>query len=465
MIKTRVVVEFSEKWLKAVFSTVQGNKSSIGKVILEPLSNVDFSSVSKVLSSVFKQIGKRKGLEVIVVLSRNKMTVRKIELPSRDSHEIEQMLGLHVIRQVPYAKEEIIWGYQNLGFDGISNSRILLGIAHRDILKNIFNAFLTLNILPDKMLLSSQGVIHYISEFLKDKSLLQSNCLVLDIDYNSSDLMLVNKHQLNSSVAISQGAEQLNTEEELLRFIAELKQALLASRNDLSQQKSPVILLTGVIEKNKNLKELLENELSLKAKIITFSDKENLALPSQELSFASVLGFAYQQKKEDISFILPEAQVKKEIKVKMQQLLIFGVCLTYIFTILGLIFFLRLHQLQSYRDRLMREVNRLKEKTGALMDIEQKITITKQYTDPKQSVLNYLHELTRICPDAITLTSFYWSTQKGLVIRGYADQMPDIFSFVSLLENSKVFKGMQARSTRRRKIKDKEIVEFEIGPK
>lgn len=463
--KTKVVIEFSEKWLKAVVSAVQGNKSSIEKVILEPLPNVDFSSVSKVLSSVFKRIGKRKGLEVIVVLSRNKMTVRKIELPSRDAHEIEQMLGLHVIRQVPYSKEEIIWGYQNLGFDGISNSRILLGIAHRDILKNIFNSFISLNILPDKMLLSSQGVIHYLNEFLKDKSVLQSNCLVLDIDYNSSDLMLINKHQLNSSVAISQGAEQLNTEEEMLRFIAELKQALLAFRNDLSQQKSPLIFLTGVIEKNNILKGLLEKEASLKPEIITPSDRENLALPSQELSFASVLGFAYQQKKEDISFILPEAQVKKEIRVKMQQLLIFGVCLTYVFTMLGLIVFLRLHQLQSYRDRLMREVNRLKEKTGVLMGIEQKITLTKQYTDLKQSVLNYLYELTRICPDTITLTSFYWSTQKGLVIRGYAEQMPDIFSFVSLLENSKVFKGMQARSTRRRKIKDKEGVEFEIGPK
>ena len=61
--------------------------------------------------------------------------MRKADLPSRDKAEIEQMLGLHIIKQVPYPKEEIIWGYQSLGFDGISNTRILLAIAHRDILR------------------------------------------------------------------------------------------------------------------------------------------------------------------------------------------------------------------------------------------------------------------------------------------------------------------------------------------
>lgn len=465
MMKTKVVIEFSEKWLKVVVSTSHGVKSSIDKVILEPLPEATALSVSKVLASVFKQIGKRKGLDVIVVLSRNKMTVRKIDLPSRDSHEIEQMLSLHVIRQVPYAKEEIIWGYQNLGFDGISNSRILLGIAHRDILKNIFNSFLSLNILPDKMLLSSQGIIHYLYEFLKDKLVLQQPCLALDIDYNSSDLMLINKQQLNASVAISQGAEQLKTGEERLRFIVELKQALLAFRNDFSQQKLPQIFVSGVIEDNSPLVNLIEKEVNLRAEIVLANDKENLTLPSKEVSFAAVLGFAYQQKKGDISFILPEAQVKKEIKIKIQQLLIFGICLTYIFTVSGLIVFLQLLQRQSYQDRLMLEVKRLKEKAGTLMEIEEKINLTNQYTDPKYSVLNYLYELTRICPDSIVITSFLWGTQKGLVIRGYAGQMPDVFSFVSLLENSKFFKGVQARSTRRRKLENKEVVEFEIGPK
>ncbi len=463
--KTRVVIEFSEKWLKVVVSASYGIKNSINKVILESLLEATSSGISKVLSSVFKQIGKRKGVEVIAVLSRNKVTVRKIELPSRDSHEIEQMLGLHVIRQVPYAKEEIIWGYQNLGFDGISNSRILLGIAHRDILKNIFNSFLSLNILPDKMLLSSQGIIHYLYEFLKEKLVLQQSCLALDIDYNSSDLMLINKQQLHSSVAISQGAEQLKTGEERLRFIAELKQALLSFRNDSAQQKLPQIFLTGVIEENSPLINLIEKEVNLKAEIVLAKDKENLTLPSKEVSFAAVLGFAYQHKKGDISFILPEAQIKKEIKIKIQQLLIFGICLTYIFTMSGLIVFLRLNQLQSYRDKLMLEVKRLKDKAGLLMEIEEKVNITKQYTGSKNSVLNYLYELTRICPDNIIITSFSWGNQKGLLIRGYAEQMPDVFSFVSLLENSKFFKGVQARTTRRRKLQDKELVEFEICPK
>ncbi len=463
--KTKIVIEFSETCLKVVLVSSQGIKNSVDRIMLESLSGGDYQSISKVVSSLFKQIGKSKSLEVIVVLNRSKITVRKIDLPSRDSHEIEQMLALHVIRQVPYSKEEIIWGFQNLGFDGLSNSRILLGIAHRDILKNIFNAFVSFNILPDKMLLSSQGIIHYLQHNLKEESVLQQPCLALDIDYNSSDLMLINKHQLNLSVVISQGSERLKSEEDISSFIAELKQALLAFRNDLSQNKSPQIFLLGAVENISQLTDLLEKELNLKPQFVIAKDIEKFGLSLKEVSFSAVLGFAYQQKKEDICFILPEIKVKKELRRKIQQLLILGVCFTYIFIALGLIVFLRLHQRQSYRDKLNAEAKKLKEKNDMLMEIAQRINLLGQYTSSKYLVLNNLYELTRICPDSITITNFYWGTQNGLVIRGYAKQLQDIFSFTSLLGNSMFFKGIGVNSTRKRKIGDKESVDFEIGVK
>jgi len=150
---------------------------------------------------------------------------------------------------------------------------------------------------------------------------------------------------------------------------------------------------------------------------------------------------------------------------QIQQLLILGCCLTYIFIVLGLTVLFKLNQRQSYRDSLSAKIKNLKENTGKLMDIDQKINAASQYLDTKQSVLQYIYELSRICPETITLTNFSWERQKGIVIRGYANQMPDVFNFIGALENSKLFKGMQARSTRRHKVKDKEIVDFEIGKK
>ena len=79
--------------------------------------------------------------------------------------------------------------------------------------------------------------------------------------------------------------------------------------------------------------------------------------------------------------------------------------------------------------------------------------------------MNYLNELTSLCPDTITMTAFSWDVRKGAGIRGYAYQMQDIFNFVNILGNSRYFKGVQARSNRRRKVKNGEVIDFDIGVK
>ena len=182
--KTKLIIEFSDSRIKAAVAEFKSPLSpvEIKEVISEPVE-AGFANAGRALKNVFSRVGKRKGLEVIVIISRNKITVRKINLPSREPKEIEQMLGLHIIRQVPYPKEEIVFGYHNLGLDNFNNSRILTAIAHRDMLRIIFNAFIFLNILPEAMFLSSQGVIKYLRYSMGEHSLPSSPYLVLDIDY------------------------------------------------------------------------------------------------------------------------------------------------------------------------------------------------------------------------------------------------------------------------------------------
>lgn len=462
--KTKLIVEFYGQWLKVVVVNFQGVMAQVKDVIVEPI-DPNLINIPSVLDKVITRVCKNKKPEVVVCLNRNKITLRKIELPSHETAEIEQMLGLHVIRQVPYPKEEIIWGYQNLGFDGVNNSSILLGIAHRDLLRKIFNSFMALKILPEKMVLSSQGVFHYVKDVLKEKMPLQDPCLILDVDFNTSDLILINKQQLHSSVLISYGVEQLKQEAEMTKFIAELKQALLVFRNDLSQSKMVQLFLSGSCENIAHLDSYLERDLSLKTAFVNSRDYKKFELNAKGMSLSAVLGFVSQQRKEDICFTLPEVQIKKEIKAKVQQLLILGVAFTYIFILLGLVVFLKLNQLQSYRDKLNMEVSRLKEKTGTLSDMSEKVAIVRQYKGKRQSVLNYMYELSRLCPESIVISNFTWDRQAGLVIRGYANQMSEIFSFAKTLEATVLFKGMQTRSTRRHKIKNEEVVDFEIGVK
>ena len=453
--KTKVIIELSERWLKVAIGH---------KLFVEPMPNAEPSAISAALGAIFKQSNCGKNLEIFVVLSRNKITVRRVDLPSQEHKEIEQMLGLYLLRQIPYHKEEVFWAYQNLGFDGISNSHIFLAIALKSMFRNIVSAFTILNLLPESILMSSQGLIHYVYEAVKDKGLLQGPYLILDIDTNYSELILVNKHKLSSSVVLGQGAEQLNNEQEKERFALELKQGLAAFSSEVPEAKAERLFLSGASSDCLSIVETaLPKDSNIKAQYVSIKDYDNFGSGTpKDFSLSAVLGFNYQVAKDDIRFILPDIQIKKEMQAKAKQLMILGMCLAYIFFMSGAIALVRLAQNQSYSADLKVKVKGLAKSTHELEDITNKLKIAKQYVNPKASVLTLLYELSQLCPEGITITNFTWEWHKSFSFRGYAQQIPDILAFTNTLSDSEYFKGAQNRYTRRRTVKDREVVDFEI---
>jgi len=453
--KTKVVIELSERWFKVAV----GRKLSV-----EAITSNDSAAIAGSLSSILKQNKCGKDTEIFVVLSRNKLTVRRVELPSQDPKEIEQMLGLYLIRQIPYHKEEVFWAYQNLGFDGISNSHILLAVALKNMFRSITSSFLPLDLFPESILMSSQGLVHYVYDAVKDKTLLQAPYLVLDMDTNYSELVLVSKQKVHSSVIIPQGAEQLKNEQEKERFSVELKQAMVALNSEVPDTRAERLFLSGASREYLALVEgVLAKDYAIKAQYVSTRDYDNFgASRPKDVSLSAVLGFSAQVAKDDIKFILPELQIKKEMQAKARQLMILGICLAYVLIMLVAFALVRLAQKQSYSAFLKNKVKIISKNTQELEDITNKLKLAKQYVDPKTSVLTALYELTRFCPEDITITYFNWELQKSFSFRGYAQRIPDILAFTNTLSSSEYFKGSQNRYTRRRNVKDKEIVDFEI---
>jgi len=452
------VIEVLEHWLKI---------SVDRKVAVVSLANLEPGTITSALNSVLKQNKCSKDLEVNVILSRNKITVRRVDLPSQDPAEIEQMLGLYLIRQIPYHKEEVFWAYQNLGFDGVSNSHLILAVALKNVFKNIVSSFVPVNILPESILMSSQGLVHYVTEAVKNKGTLPNSYLILDIDANYSDLVLVHNHKLGSSVVIPQGAEQFNDPAGKEKFGVELKQALVALNNEIPDAHCDKLFLTGAASSQLIFIEIiLSKDFNLKAQYVSTKEYDDfLTCGSKEVSLSAVLGFSTQIAKNDLKFILPEIQIKKDMKFKLQQLMILAAGLIYLLIMLGAVALTRLSQQQSYATNLKDRVLALGKSAKELEDITSKLKIARQYVDAKSSALTYLDGLNRLCPDSIVITNYSWELGKAFTIRGYAQAIPDILAFTNTLSSSETFKGAQNRYTRRRKLKDRDVVDFEISIK
>ncbi|MDD5504833.1 MAG: hypothetical protein PHV77_05975 [Candidatus Omnitrophica bacterium] len=456
--KTKVVIELSGKRLKVYIGH---------SLAVRDLSEADSASISAALNDIILKNNRRlSNLDVYLVLSRNAITVRRIELPSQDAKEIEQMLGLYIVRQVPHRKEEICWAWQNLGFDGIGSTRLILAVALKNVFKSIANSLTSVNILPESVLMSSQGLLHYVSNACKDKSLLSSSYFILDIDSDYSDLVLAHYHKLGSSVVIPQGAQRLDDPRERERFCTELKQALAALSSEIPEAKCERMFLTGAAGGYISIIREALADSKIDIKYVSAKEYDGfIASGVKDVSLSSVLGFAWHVAKEDIKFSVPEIQIKRDMKIKMQQLTVLSVCLAYIMMMLGGIGLVKLGQKQSCTAALIARAEEMKRNAGELEDIVNNFKVIRQYTDTQSDVLFYLYNLIKICPGNITITHYNWEMQKQFSFKGYAPQISDVLAFTDILRSTEVFKGAQNRYTRRKKVKDREMVDFDISVK
>ena len=65
----------------------------------------------------------------------NAATAKNIEVPSSDPEEIKSIINLQAGRHTPYSREEVLISYINLGLNAFNNTRLLLVIVHRNMVK------------------------------------------------------------------------------------------------------------------------------------------------------------------------------------------------------------------------------------------------------------------------------------------------------------------------------------------
>ncbi len=465
--KTKIILEFGNRQAKIlVLKTIKNNKIEIKSFYFKSAESFEelIVSVKEILNRI-----KHLGSFLILSLSRDQLTLRTLHLPSQDLEEIDKMLSLHIIKQVPYPREEIIYDYQILEKDSLGYTRLLVAIVHQKVFKKTLDIFLELNLLPEKIVMSSQGVADWLLYTIPSLIQKKEAVLVLDIDNNFTDLIVLFDNKIIFSVSVSLGALQMIEEDKRRRFIGEVKQSLVIFQNEEPAKKIKKIFLTGPVGELEDLEILLREELKLNVekiqihKFIEFKEelfRENKSL--KYISLAGVLGCGIKKKEEGITFKLPELEVKKEIKRRWKQLILLGGVLVYNFIVIGVIYSLRLYNNFNYLQALNKEIKENEGEARKLLELSGKIRLIKKEKRATESFLDYLYKIYKVVPKKVSLTTLSFEEKDRFVLRGYALEMGDISKFVSALEDLKDFAQVKTRYKRRKKVKRKEIVEFEI---
>lgn len=466
-----LILEISASCLKMVLCRSALGTHYVKGAALSNIANLADDAVGGAIAAFLNDLKVKKPNDIVVSYSRNAVTLRNLRIPSAVPEEIESMIKLHIGRQVPYAKEEIVSGWRLMGADAMGYTKVMLAIVHRESIRRILRILEKIGLYTDRIELSSDGVLSWLARAVRAAELRAPEAfLVLDIDGTFTDFLVATHEGVLFSRSLAVGRDQLGDEARWPKFIGELKQTLVISQGEEIVQKPSKIFVTGAVENLKNLCAKIETEFHLPTHAV--EPLSNLPLSKEvfknpvglfgQASFTGLLGLGLDSGKNRIGFILPEAQLRRVLKERNRDMIFLGSLVMYLILVACGAYLERMHNRQAYlgllKDRYQRvavEADDIDEKLERLKRIKSKL-------DLKATAINYLLEVSKVLPPEIVLTQMAFQKDARLDVKGRAREMSDVFGFITALENSAYFKDVQTRYTTRKKVKGRDINEFEL---
>jgi len=466
--KTNIILEIGEQFLKVALARPQGpRQSKLIDCITEPITSFTDDQITKAVVELFKKI-KMKPQPLTVSIPRNYVTVRNLHLPSKDKKEITQMIDLHIPRIVPYRKEEVVFDHKFLGTDEMGYAKELLGIVHGGAMRRQAKILEDAGMGIDRFTLGSYGVWQRILNDYKSDINASDIYLLLDVDSTFTDFIIFSHENLLFTRSIAVGANELaeNAQAGLKKLLSDARQSLIIFYSEELNRKPVKIFISGADVLN-DLHKPIEAELSMPVKSVSLPYSEEMikakgrVIP-HNLSLSAITEIALEESPKGITFILPEIQIRKALKEKTRDLTILGTLLIYILTISLAIILGRSYNQQSYLKLLNQNNQLIGADVGELIGQSRKIELVKKLVYTRKIPLALLYELQKIVPKEIAVNFISLDESNSVILRGQGVQLSDVFKFVTILENSKYCAGVTTKYTRTKKVREREITDFEI---
>jgi hypothetical protein len=118
---------------------------------------------------------------------------------------------------------------------------------------------------------------------------------------------------------------------------------------------------------------------------------------------------------------------------------------------------------QSYLSKLNQHYNDAEKELKEPLEKLSKIEFVKTYLAKRRLPLIIVTQLQKITPEEVVINTLTIDEHGKVTLRGEALQLSDVFKFTNTLEKIEYFKDIQTKSTRKKKVKDRDLTEFELS--
>ncbi len=206
--------------------------------------------------------------EFILLVPRRSVILRQMTFPSDHYEEIQDMIGLQLINNIPYPVEDIIYQHHRLEKDGKGGSRVLVVIILKEVSQRYCRLLQQTGIKDGRLTLSSFGIQQWLAYQEKVHKVHNSQSTVMiNIDTQHCEICFCYNKSLYFSRSLPYGSEYLASGKSR-ELIDQIKLSLDAYQKEQLGPAFAKILILSAQNEGEVLKECLDGELDVTVKVL-----------------------------------------------------------------------------------------------------------------------------------------------------------------------------------------------------
>lgn len=464
-----VGIDFSGHILKIAHVRVFPHKKEVSHLFCRDVTGLADEDIAKALRDALSDMALNAPCFIDTVPPHVVIT-KNIEIPSTDPEEIKEILDLQAGRHTPYARDEIIIDHINIGTYRNNYSKILLLIVANSHIKRQMAVFDRVSLKLEKVLFAAEGIAWFVSRVLRWETQ-ESPKVVLHMDEAVTDFLVLFKEKLIFVRSIPIGAEHFVGADEinLRRWAEEVRHSLEAYQSGDIEKDPSALLFLGASAETKDFERLLNEALHLPVQTLPYTRGVTMApeaaqalSAAQRTSFLNCLGPVWAQEEAKVNLIPENIKLSISIQERGRDLIKAGI---FALTLLVLFFSILISNIYFkgvYLEKLDTEYRSLNEKAKSLENDFTRVSLIRNYLLKRGYSLEVLAEFYDVLPPELKVDEIRFDDEGKFFVRGTAETMSVVFSFMEGLEKLRYFKDVKTRYTTKRKDGLKDVTDFEI---
>ncbi len=380
-------------------------------------------------------IGKRNRVDKakdILIIPRHLVSLRFIELPSLDLFELRSMAEFHALKELPYAKEELIISSRNIGSYKKGFSYIMLVIAKRQDIQKMMGQ-------EDGKLKNIRLETEIMYSYILKRDIAKQNkvSLIMSIRKDYLEIMIID----NMKPVFSRG---LKNKEEWLK---ETNLSVSSYRRKAENKEiEELIILSCQGADIENIKQGMKALSAIPANFYEY--KEDLNSPEESLEID----------------LLPKEYIDKKLNNEnKKQILVTYFLLFVVISMLSCFFVFKVKEKTRTIAMISEKMEKIQKDVDGLRTFLKKIEFLKYQKDEGERIVGILKECCELVPQDILLTGLEYGEEGILYCKGMTGNMPSVFDFIKVLEKSKYFKKVEVKYAAKKETGNKEFIDFDVA--